>query len=263
MYDLITNQKGKDGYYKIWHVPESNLLLFVHTGDGDLVLREETYPLASGTLCFIGKNKYHYTCPKNPTQYVRSKLLLDSSDLRALTHTLDSFSDFSDRFNEDTFAISRLSGETLRRVSRLFEEISRFSATEAYRQEELCSAALRLMLHLAKNADVQTQTNPDALQKAIQYIHRHISEDLSIDAISEACYVSKYYLCRAFKKRIGLTIMEYILQTRLTMAKELLRKEAYSITQISDLCGFSSPSYFSRVFKEKTALSPSKYRKQP
>lgn len=262
MYDFIFEQKGKDGYYKIWHTPEQNIFLFVRAGEGSIVLREMNYPLAPGVLCFIGKNKYHYTFPKQPGGYVRSKLLLDSSDMSKLLQLLNGAVDIGALFGENSFTAAVLFGNDLETVSSIFEELNRREPDSRYASAEVCIAAARLMLTLAKNAAVQTQTNPDPLQRAIGYINRHISEDLGVDSISEACYVSKYYLCRLFKKKIGVTIMEYVLQTRIAMAKELLEKQKLSVTEIGALCGFSSPSYFSRVFKEKTGSPPFEYRKR-
>jgi transcriptional regulator GlxA family with amidase domain len=55
--------------------------------------------------------------------------------------------------------------------------------------------------------------------------------------------------------------MEYVLKTRLAAAAELLSATELSVTEIGVRCGFSSPAYFSRVFKEETGLSPLRYRK--
>lgn len=262
MSDLIFRQTGKDDFYKIWHTPGKNIFLFIESGDGSIVLREQSYPIASGVLCFIGQNKYHYTFPNHPEQYVRSKLLLDSATLDKLAKALGNGLEFSALFSENSLTIAILSGEEYNRISGLFERLEKCSNNEQYWQAEISCVAIQLMTILAQNHTTQTQSKPDSLQKAIEYIHRHISEDLSIDGIASACYTSKYYLCRLFKKKMRMTIMEYILQTRLTMAKELLSKGELSVTQISYDCGFCSPSYFSRIFKETVGISPIKYRKK-
>ena len=75
-------------------------------------------------------------------------------------------------------------------------------------------------------------------------------------------HMSKYHLCRRFKNITGFTIMEYILKTRLAAAKNMLKTESISITEISEKCGFSSVSYFSRVFKEHTGITAIAYRKE-
>lgn len=112
-----------------------------------------------------------------------------------------------------------------------------------------------------ENRQSPTKARHGSLQTVIEYINSHVSEEISIDKISKACYISKYHLCRIFKKRMGLTVMEYILETRLTMAKELLQHGEIGITEIALTCGFCSPSYFSRVFKSHHGISPRQYTK--
>ena len=131
-----------------------------------------------------------------------------------------------------------------------------------YGKEEVTSAAIQLMLILSKSALTEANVSNSSLQSAINFITQHIYEELTIDVISEACYMNKYHLCRTFKKKLGCTVMEYVLQTRLAMAKELLEKSDSSITNVSVLSGFSSPAYFSRVFSEHVGLSPSAYKKK-
>lgn len=261
MYDLIFNQKGKDNFYKTWHTPEKNIFLFIQSGDGSVVIREKSYPIAKGVLCFIGKNKYHYTAPKNNEEYVRSKLFLDSVGLEKIVQTLSYFCDFAERFSEETIIFSVLTNEEYERVLKIFDDLNRLSAHSKYMQAEICSAAIQLMLIIAKNFTNEVQKELDLFQLIINYINSHISEEITIELISEKCYISKYYLCRMFKKKMGLTVMEYILQTRIVMAKELLKEGNLSVTEISIICGFSSPAYFSRIFKEKTGVTPSKYRR--
>jgi AraC family transcriptional regulator len=113
---------------------------------------------------------------------------------------------------------------------------------------------------ISQNASEKTSHQFDNIQTAVEYINRHITEDISIDEISSACYLSKYHFCRIFKQKTGITVMEYILKTRIMMAKELLCGPKLSVTEISEACGFSSISYFSRAFKNETGLSPLQYK---
>ncbi len=102
-------------------------------------------------------------------------------------------------------------------------------------------------------------SDKSSISQAIEYIHSHLKEPLTLDDICNHLYISKYYFCTKFKKTMGMSTMQYILNTRIAFAKELLAGEM-SIGNISQYCGFSGFAYFSRVFKEKTGLSPREYR---
>lgn len=261
MNSTIISQTGKDKHYNRWHTPEENIFIFVESGEGSVVTREKSYSMQSGTLCFVGKSKYHYTLPKDPNKYVRTKLLLDNQALNLITKNLLPNLEISNLISEEGVIVTNLSDEERARVGGIFNHLRQLSPDDKYLQAEILSSALELIIVLSKNQTVPTKKKFDILQSALNYINQHINEEISITQISERCYISKYHLCRLFKEKMGITIMEYILQTRIMMSKELLRKENLSITQISTKCGFSSSSYFSRVFKEKVGVSPMKYKK--
>ena len=99
------------------------------------------------------------------------------------------------------------------------------------------------------------------MNEAIEYINRNITKNLTIDEICSKIHISKYHFCRQFKILTGTTIMKYILKTRIVLAKNMLSNESLSITVISNRCGFSSVSYFSRIFKEETGMNPLTFKK--
>ena len=94
----------------------------------------------------------------------------------------------------------------------------------------------------------------------LKYINGNIKGDLSIDRLSSEFYMSKYYLMHRFKKQTGYSIHSYILQKRLIMASELLKK-GMPATEASIECGFGDYSSFVRAFKKNFGLSPKNYLK--
>ena len=94
-----------------------------------------------------------------------------------------------------------------------------------------------------------------------QYISNHYKENITLDLLSEKTFMNKFYMVHAFKQYKGISPINYLIQLRVTKAKELLATTDRSIAQISDDCGFSSQSYFSQVFKKETHMTPNEYRK--
>jgi AraC-like DNA-binding protein/nitrogen-specific signal transduction histidine kinase len=88
------------------------------------------------------------------------------------------------------------------------------------------------------------------------------NENFNVDDICKTLCISRVQLYRKVKALLGCSITDYILNRRLKKAKYLLINEAYSISEITYMIGFSSPNYFSTVFKTKYNCTPSDYKRQ-
>jgi len=98
--------------------------------------------------------------------------------------------------------------------------------------------------------------------KIKEYIDSCYNENLSLESISKLFHTDKFYLSKMFKKEFGDTVKQYIIKRRISKAKELLASKALSIEQITEMSGFSDATYFIRVFKEHTGITPGKYEGQ-
>lgn len=94
------------------------------------------------------------------------------------------------------------------------------------------------------------------------YIKEHLTKRISLDQAAAQVYLSKSYFCRIIKNELGSTFTEYVNQLRIDRSKTLLYKSELSIAEISALVGFEDQSYFTRIFRRLTGISPQKYRNQ-
>lgn len=97
--------------------------------------------------------------------------------------------------------------------------------------------------------------------KVKRYIHQHYNEKLTLETICGSIYLSPPYVCAAFKQAEGMTVLEYITDYRMAIAKELLLDNQYQVSDVMMMVGYSDPKYFVKVFKKKTGITPSEYRK--
>lgn len=88
------------------------------------------------------------------------------------------------------------------------------------------------------------------------------NENFNVDDICKAIGISRVQLYRKVKALLGCSISDYILNRRLKKAKYLLMNENYSISEITYMVGFSTPSYFSTVFKAKYDCTPSDFKRK-
>ena len=93
------------------------------------------------------------------------------------------------------------------------------------------------------------------------YVDKHLSEKLSIGQLCRDLNVSRNFLYEKFRLAFGMTVNEYILSKRLQKGQKMLLETEYPVSQIAEEIGMNSYNYFSRLFKEKYILSPTKFRK--
>lgn len=101
----------------------------------------------------------------------------------------------------------------------------------------------------------------EVVNQAIDYILRHIEEEISLETVAKACHLSKYYFCRTFKAETGEGVYEFIRRVRLEQSAFRLKTERQrSITAISADYGYSSSNY-SSAFKGHYHVTPVVFRK--
>ena len=127
------------------------------------------------------------------------------------------------------------------------------------------SLLLRLIYELDKTATAIRKTyrpkssNQRVIEETVQYIKNNISDELSLEILSERVNFSKVYFHRLFRSSTGKKLREYIEEQRIKAAIELLTSTDKTLTQIAYECGFSSQSYFSYAFKRKMKIPPREY----
>ncbi len=118
----------------------------------------------------------------------------------------------------------------------------------------------QLLYSILERLDFEQSKKP--LSQIINYIEDNISDNnLTNDILAQKMNISEVYLRKLFLSNLGSTPKQYILELRIKKAKKLLVDSNYTVTKISDKCGFSSPYHFCRAFKNKTGMSPSEYAK--
>ena len=105
-----------------------------------------------------------------------------------------------------------------------------------------------------------SRANRPHIEKACAYLRAPFAEDLSLERVCAAVFLSKSYLCQIFKSLLGCTFGENLKQQRILRARTLLASTGQSIEEIAAACGFASPTYFATVFKSAVGMTPSAFR---
>ena len=94
----------------------------------------------------------------------------------------------------------------------------------------------------------------------LMYIQEHYAEKITLADIAATANICQSECCRFFKKHMNESLFDYLLSFRIEKSLPLLVDQQLSITEISNLCGFSSSSYYTKVFREHMGCTPTAYQ---
>ncbi len=105
-------------------------------------------------------------------------------------------------------------------------------------------------------------TPPEKLSSRILHLlEQRYDEPLTLLDLSETFHIDRYALCRIYKQERGITVMEELNRIRIAKAKRFLKYSSDSVEEVGKMCGFESPSYFGKRFREAVGSTPAEYRK--
>lgn len=129
----------------------------------------------------------------------------------------------------------------------------------------LRSRIVMLLDHLFQNFQGEERqecsgTGRERLRPALEYIHRHFDENITLKELAEHTFLNSSYLSRSFQKYMGISFLTYLTQVRLIRAEELMKGEK-TVTQIAYESGFSNVNSLIAAFKQYRGMTPGQYRK--
>ena len=97
----------------------------------------------------------------------------------------------------------------------------------------------------------------EQINEAISYILNNYNTDFDIEELASTIHLSKYHFIRLFKKIIGISPYDYIINYRINVAKKLLKTADFTVQEISELVGFNDVNNFIKRFKQRSNCTPS------
>ncbi len=144
----------------------------------------------------------------------------------------------------------------LERIYKIFRE--RRAISEPRLSDSITALLTELLI---TDSDLyESSSKGHSLDDTISYINEHFSKPLSLNDLATQSALSPYYFTRVFTKETGMTPYQYLIQTRLSAAKYLLKTTSSSIKSITFSCGFTSESNFCYTFKKWEHMTPTQYR---
>ena len=174
-----------------------------------------------------------------------------------------SLQDIKERVLELIVQLSRFSIDCGADIPRMFS-LNRASIQEMDRFESIEHLSVWLSSvinrYISYTFEFQEVKHTDTIHKVLQYIKENYMKKITLEDISEHVYLSRAYLSRIFKEEMDISLVNYINKIRVEKSKILLRDHSLSLAGIANLVGFDDQSYFSKVFKSATGMTPGRYR---
>lgn len=240
-----------------WHsVPHTHShmeLFYIVGGKGQFLIEDQLYPVSTGQLMIINPNVLH------------TEVSLNAQPLEYVVLGVDGIELSIGKASNGPFCV--LTPAESAEVSSCLRNILREMELKSTGYEDICQAFMEiLIIRLMRNIDLAVPAEAPVLTANRQcaairrYIDLHFKESLSLDQLAEESHMNKFYLSHAFKRQYGISPINYMIERRLEESKYLLAETDLSMSQISQLLGFSSLSYFSQLFRKTQAVSPREYR---
>ncbi len=230
-------------------------LFYLSNGEIDFTVNQTKYHLVSGDCIIVPRGSNHSFENNGTTadEHIEVKFSLKGP----LANSED--------YKQTLFAEKNLLvGLLLKRLAREYEELE--SAADDSARSYLMSV-LNVMTEDKRRRRFRAFKYLDAdkysllSQEIVHYLEEHFSENISLDSLAEALGYNKSYLCVAYKKDTGSTILDSLNIIRIKHAAELIAYSDHDIAYVADACGFSSVNYFNNVFNKYVGTTPGQVRR--
>lgn len=230
----------------------SYLLLYTYKGEGELVYKNGTYALREGDGFLVNCMEEHFY--KTAGKHWRH------SDL----HFYGGMSNF---FYQENFLMKCPVFHCAQQDSyqNQLEKVLRVQNGSAENRDFLLSFELEKLLFLVLdclNTGDKEERIPDNIRLLQNYLEQQFICDISLDDMVDFSGISKYHLCRQFKKYTGFSPKEYIIHLRLLHAQMLLRSTSIPSYKIGIMSGFQNEANFIQHFKRESGMTPGEYREK-
>ena len=235
------------------HCHDEYEILYVTEGNGKYVIEGAEYPIRSRTVLFTPPFAYHSIKLDPNAAYERYVLQFSVGDitpetqffLSSLNKSLDGVGCY--------YAADAIS-PTIMSLFERFDYAESLPERERMEYIRLLTSEIILLMSVATRESIPRDEG-ELGARVIKYLNEHIDRDLSLDKLAKRFFVSKYYLCRAFKKHNGISVHGYINQKRVMYAKQLI-EAGETASGAAYRVGFGDYSAFYRAYIKLIGRSP-------
>ena len=158
-----------------------------------------------------------------------------------------------------------LRGMNMDRIGVLFNQLLHLSQKAYYTKQSVNYIVTSLLIEMTEQMLQSVQaTEPDIgdrqLHEILEWIENHLTHSISLQDVAAVFPYTKNYLAMYFKKKMGTSMQTYIINRKLSVAKEMLYSTDKTVKEIAFALGFQDEKYFMRLFKKLESITPTAFR---
>lgn len=250
--------RGAQGVKAEYHYHEFCKLLLLVSGNGSYRVEGQHYALQAGDIVLVGSRAVHRPEFQPDAPYERIIVYIDPEFLRRQS-TADC--DLLEVFSGKQGHVLRC--EKWQRLLNLALSLEHVLSGQEFGRVILSNGLLlRLLVEIGREQNRGGAQHPAPIMpkdprilQLMRYVDSHLAEDLSIDALAEQFYMSKYHMMRLFRAETGQSIYSYLTQRRLTLARALIGG-GMRATEAAFRSGFATYSSFTRAYGKEFGTTP-------
>ena len=254
-------KESERGEISSLHYHDEFEFILVLSGSITARVDEFDYAVKAGETLFVNSGVPHSTYAAEPYDY----LLLQFREKDFIHSEAQKILKYSTRLSNLQEASARIisSPELALTIKEMFSEKKKGDVAYDFYIKGGIYKTLGYLYRegIIMNAEEAFRTKEvEKITPVLSYINTHYNEDITLEYVSAMLGFDSSYFCRIFKAAVGATFTEYLNFVRIYRAERLLSKTQMTILEISEAVGFSSVSYFNRIFKKYRSFSPRYYR---
>lgn len=252
-----------------FHYHDFHKIIIFLSGNVTYYIEGKTYRLKPWDILLVSHFDIHRAVVDPSVPYERIVLWIRSDYMLSQNDEECNLSACFQKANQRSFNLIRLDSALQERMRTILSEFE-----ESCRQKEFGSTLLsqalfvqfmvyvnRIFLDKLYIKDKTALKYDSQIESLLRYINSNLSENLSVEAVAERFYVSKYHLMRKFKEETGYTLHSYIVHKRL-MHASLLISQGMPVMKAAEQSGFRDYTTFSRAYKKLYRSSPAQHRQR-
>ena len=166
------------------------------------------------------------------------------------------------RDDELLFQLPESDPQAYDNATQFTDYVERYRDMPLWQKMELRGAILVLFSRFLHHAVLHVWTSDDRMKRVQEHIHSHINSNIDIEELADVACVTKPYLIRLFKREFGTSPVQYINKKKVERAQLLLYTTEMPVKEVAYELGFSDHSYFIRMFRKQTSITPQEYRER-